>query len=254
MLANRSFRHGIKLAYSKKPVSIWYTGKASDIKNLLTFSSYRAFTTTTKRYSAPDGSNLLKDLSAVNGTAPGDQDWMKLVSCAMMGDELGVQSVVSAGVSVNNACDSEAWSPLTHAAIGGHLGCVDILLRAGAKVDSTDAEGWTALMHAAMGGHAECLSVLIAAGADVDKLSLLGGTALMNAATEGHVACLEVLVAAGANAFQEDNEGNTALDYASDEGHTGAISFLERVLRQAVLSSATSGSSRRDAVKNRSNK
>lgn len=99
----------------------------------------------------------------------------EIMAAARGGDVAQVRRLLDADVTLLNARDAEARTPLHHAASGGSAAVVGLLLEEGAEVSARDKWGVTPLERAALSGSRETVALLMkAAGEGGGEDGLMG--------------------------------------------------------------------------------
>ncbi|KAL0631582.1 hypothetical protein Q9L58_009553 [Maublancomyces gigas] len=148
-----------------------------------------------------------------------------------------VETIIEAGVNINDPASIDGNSALPGAAFGGHLEVVEVLLKAGADVNATVGGYDTALQAAAGNGHKGVIELLLKAGADVNASANGTLTPLQNASRWGHEVVVELLLKVGAD-INASEGGRTALKCAA-RGGTGVI--MELLLKAGADVNAPAG-------------
>lgn len=149
-----------------------------------------------------------------------------LSHAAICGDAKLVAVLVRQHDVLIDAQDIHGKSPLMHAVEGGHEQAARILVKAGANVNFT-ADVDTILIQAAkLNDSGTMLHLLIEAGAFVNEISSEGETALIVATEKGNDQSAHMLIMAGADVHHFNQEGNTALMKAAQLGYESLVQLL----------------------------
>jgi uncharacterized protein len=171
---------------------------------------------------------------------PEEDGTTALMDACSEGDRSSVQSLVKAGVDVNER-DWEGATALMEAAFRGDVDIVQILIGAGAEVNAQTEDihpeyygGLTPLIAAVKQGHKGVVKLLLDHRADINQTNSAGKTPLMYAVEThwtlgtGSVAMVGLLLSRGADPTIRDIYNETPAMAAASHG----VHHLAQLIRQ----------------------
>jgi ankyrin repeat protein len=124
-----------------------------------------------------------------------------------------VETLLTAGATINDDLDNEECNPLTRAAVTGNRAVFEFLLTKGGKPDAIDVFGQQPLQRATRINSEKGVRILLDAGADVDfKEEKWGMTALHYAASTNSTSEIaQLLLDHVADINSKDDSGTTPI-------------------------------------------
>ena len=192
------------------------------------------------------------------------EDWTPLMRAVYCNQVVLRDSLIHAGVDVNESSKRQGMTALTVAIRKQAVGSVKVLLETdritdvnryvitacsnqdvdivkllveyGAEIDTVDQNGYTPLMAAVSFGSAEIVEFLLNSKVNMDQQQGVGSlTALMLAVYNGQVEKVKLLVEYGANKNITNSDGKRAYNYIDYAISIGRISEEDREKLQALL-------------------
>lgn len=154
----------------------------------------------------------------------------QLLKQVASGDKRGVESLLTAGASIDGSRDLPT-RPVVVASRSGQVGVLEMLICRGADLEVTSKEhihfplGSRALHAAVMQGHVGSVRCLMKAGANADVFNSAGHTPLMYAYYASEM--VAELLKGGANPILANDQGTTALHvFAVNGAHDEPMQLL----------------------------